>query len=131
MFRQAVHAECEVIQDAVAVAARDAQAREELESLPTGLKPKTFDSYSDEWRRYEKFVRRVWSSEAIPGKDEAWNAFLLWKYMVYRAGKCKPTTVFSAVSVLVRLGTLHGQVLPTQKCDGNPLFYRQLKNMGR
>ena len=132
MFKQAVHAECEVIQDAVAAAARDAQAlREELEGLPTGLKPKTFDSYSVEWSRYEKFVTRMWSSEAIPGKDEPWNAFLLWKYMLYRAEKCKPTTVFSAVSALAHIGTLHGHVLPTQKWDGNPLFYRQLKNMKR
>lgn len=43
--------------------------------------------------------------------------------------KYKPTTVFSAVSALACIDTLNDFVLPTQKWDGNPLFYRQLKNM--
>ena len=51
--------------------------------------------------------------------------------MLHRADKCKPTTVFSAISALAHFGTLHGFVLPTQKWDGNPLFYRQIKNMKR
>ena len=116
----------------MAAAAKDAQAiRDELAELPTGLKPKTFDAYAEEWRKYEKFVLRKWSTVSTPGKDEPWNAFVLWKYMLHRSEKCKPTTVFSSVSALAHFGTLHGHVLPTQRWDGNPLFYRQLKNMKR
>lgn len=105
--------------------------RQELEELPSGLKPKTYDSYIQEWRQYLQFARRMWSTQSVPGKDAEWNAFLLWKYLLYRAEKCKPTTVFSALSALAHVGTLHGFVLPTQKWDGKPLFYRQVKNMKR
>ena len=120
------------MQRAVVKAAIEARAvREELDELPTGLKPKTYDSYVEEWRHYVRFTERLWSADTIPGRDGEWNAFVLWKYMVHRAETCKPTTVFSAVSALAYIGTLHGYVLPTQKWDGNPLFYRQLKNMKR
>ena len=60
------------------------------------MKAKTYDSYIQEWRQYLRFARKMWSTQSIPGKDTEWNAFLLWKYLLYRAEKCKPTTVFSA-----------------------------------
>ena len=121
-----------MIQQSVLTAAREARAiREELHELPAGVKQKTYDTYVEEWRHYVRFAERLWSAEVVPGRDEEWNAFLLWKYMVHRSGKCKPTTVFSAVSALAFIGAMRGFVLPTQKWDCNPLFYRQLKNMKR
>ena len=131
-FDKAIHAECNEVQRAVVTAAREAHTvRMELRELPSGLKPKTLNSYVEEWRQYVRFAERVWTAEVVPGKDGPWNAFLLWKYMLHRAEKCKPTTVFSAVSALAHVGAMKGFVLPTQKWDGNPLFYRQLKNMKR
>ena len=116
----------------MAVAAEESRLlQQELQDLPSGLKTKTYDSYIQEWRLYLRFAQRVWSTDAVPGKDGEWNAFVLWKYMLHRSEKCKPTTVFSAVSALAHIGALHGFVLPTQRWDGRPLFYRQLKNMKR
>ena len=115
----------------MAAAQESSAIRGDFEGLPTGLKSKTYDSYVEEWRHYVRFTERMWSADIVPGRDEEWNAFVLWKYMVHRSEKCKPSTVFSAVSALAYIGTLNGFVLPTQKWDGNPLFYRQLKNMKR
>ena len=100
------------------------------QSLPSGLKKKSKESYAAEWQQYEQFVQRVWSV-SVPGKHEQWNAFLLWKYLCFRARRCKPTTIFSCLSALAHLGTKWGYVLPTTKFDGNPLMYRQIKNMKR
>ena len=51
--------------------------------------------------------------------------------MQFKAKKCKPTTVFSAVSALSHVSIKFGFVLPTQKFDGNALLYRQITNMKR
>ena len=131
-FDKAIHAECKALQRAV-VAAADctlAMAEERLD-LPAGLQPKTLVSYLDEFGRYVRFAERMWSEFIVPGRDEVWNAFLLWKFMLFRAEKCKPTTVFSSLSALAHCGVQHGYVLPTTKWDGNALFYRQIKNMKR
>ena len=48
--------------------------------------------------------------------------------MLHRAERCKPTTVFGAVSALAQFGIRHGFVLPTQRFDGDALFYRQIYN---
>ena len=104
---------------------------EELEELPSGLKPKTMDSYMLEWGRYTRFAERLWSPEVIPGRDEEWNPFLLWKYLVFRSQTCKPSSVYSVLSALSHCGILHGFVLPTSKFDGKALFYRQISNMKR
>ena len=131
-FPTAIHAECHRIQSAAVRAAESARViAEEQQALPSGLKPKTLSTYNDEWARYVRFAERMWSSSKIPGRDGPWNAFLLWKYMQFRAEKCKPTTVFSAVSALSHVGVKFGFVLPTQKCDGNALLYRQITNMKR
>ena len=131
-YGKAVHAECEVLQQAVASATEARRAAVELiDELPTGVKPKTLDSYLGEWRLYVQFAERLWSQTLVPGRDEQWNPFLLWKYLEYRAQRCKPTTVFSAVSALAHCGVMHGFVLPTTKFDGDPLFYKQIKNMKR
>ena len=54
-FDKAIHAECEVIQHAVAGAVSAGHTlMEELEELPSGLKPKTMDSYMLEWGRYRR-----------------------------------------------------------------------------
>ena len=133
-FAEAVHAECEQIQAlAHSVARKTDRMLRKMggdQSLPTGLKEKTKGSYAAEWLQYEKFVRRMWSA-VVPGKHETWNAFVLWKYLCFRARRCKPTTVFSCLSALAHCGTMHGYVLPTNKFDGNPLMYRQIKNMKR
>ena len=133
-FPKAIHAECAEVQRALAAAidrGRRALEVREAQALPTGLKPRTQLSYADEWQQYEQFVRRVWSRELIPGMHEQWNAFVLWKYLVFRSQKCKPTSVFSCVSALAHFGTLHGFVLPTTKFDNDSLLYRQIKNMKR
>ena len=104
---------------------------EEAPPLPSGLKPKTRSTYNDEWARYVRFVERLWSADAVPGRDVDWNPFVLWRYMLFRAEKCKPTTVFSAVSALSHMGVKYGFVLPTQKFDGNALLYKQITNMKR
>ena len=77
-----------------------------------------------------QFALRVWDG-TVPGKDEPWNAFLLWRYLCHRADTCKPTSVFSCISALAHLGIKCGFVLPSTKYDGNPLMYRQIKNMKR
>ena len=100
-----------------------------LTELPSGLKPGTQASYAAEWGHYVRFAERMWSPTVVPGRDEEWNPYLLWRYMLHRAEKCKPTTVFGAVSALAQFGIRHGQVLPTQRFDGNALFYRQICNM--
>ena len=51
--------------------------------------------------------------------------------MLFRAEKCKPTSIFSAISALSHMSTDHGVVLSSQKWDGNPLLYRQIRNMKR
>ena len=131
-YSSAIHAECEALQRASVAAARATRAAvEDLSDLPAGVKPKTMDSYTSEWRLYVHFAERVWSQSVVPGRDEQWNAFLLWKYLEFRSERCKPTTVFSAVSALAHCGVMQGFVLPTTKFDGNPLFYKQIKNMKR
>ena len=133
-YADAIHAECEHVQ----AMARDASRKTDrmlskmggTESLPTGLKHKTQESYATEWLKYEKFVRRKWGT-TVPGKHERWNAFVLWKYMCFRARRCKPTTIFSCLSALAHCGVMHGFVLPTTKFDGHPLMYKQIKNMKR
>ena len=39
--------------------------------------------------------------------------------------------MFSAVSALAHCGVMHSFVLPSTKFDGNPLLYKQIKNMKR
>ena len=131
-YSTAIHVECEALQRATVAAARVTRAAvEELGDLPVGVKPKTMDSYMSEWRLYVHFAERVWSRSVVPERDEEWNAFLLWKYVEFRSERYKPTTVFSAVSTLDHCGIMHGFVLPTTKFDGNPFFYKQIKNMKR
>ena len=67
----------------------------------------------------------------MPGRDTAWNPFLLWQYMQFRAEKCKPTSVFSALSALAHMGMKCGFVLPTTRFDGDALLYRQIRSMKR
>ena len=129
-YDKAIHAACEEVQRrAVQAARRTRDLLDAAQDLPTGLKPGTQASYAKEWSQYVSFAERMWSAESVPGRDEDWNPYLLWRYMLHRAERCKPTTVFSAVSALAQFGTRHGFVLPTQRFDGNPLFYRQICNM--
>ena len=56
-FDKIIHAECEVLQQAVAVAVEVNQGlADELEELSTGLKYKESVSYTDEWARYVRFT---------------------------------------------------------------------------
>ena len=76
-YGKAIHAECEVLQQAAASAAGTTRAAVELTGdLPAGVKPKTLDSYMGEWRLYVQFAERLWSQTVVPGRDEQWNAFL-------------------------------------------------------
>ena len=133
-FVKAIHAECDQIRAAAQVTAKNVQRLMRRmggeQSLPAGLKAKTKESYAAEWQQYVRFVQRVWGTR-VPGKHEQWNPFLLWKYLCFRAQRCKPTTVFSCLSALAHFGTQRGHVLPTTKFDGDPLMYRQIKNMKR
>ena len=54
---------------------------------------------------------------------------LLWQFMQYRAGSCKPQTVISNVSALAHFGWRCNQVLATSKYDGDALMYKQISAM--
>ena len=75
-FPTAIHAECHRIQSAAVRSAEAARvAAAEQQALPSGLKPKTLATYSDEWVRYVRFAERMWSSSEIPGRELPWNVF--------------------------------------------------------
>ena len=67
----------------------------------------------------------------IPGRDVSWCPHLLWRYMLFRAENCKPSSVFSCLSALAHFGHHCRFVLPTRKEDGNPMLHRDIAAMKR
>ena len=80
---------------------------------------------------YIRFAGRLCSHDEIPGRDVRWNPSVLWRYMLFRFEKCKPTTVFSCLSALAHFGHHCRFVLPTKKDDGNALLHRDIACMKR
>ena len=58
-----------------------------------------------------------------------WVPYLLWCFMLFRAERCKPSTIFSHLSALAHFGHRHRFLLPTQKHDGRPLLHRDIACM--
>ena len=98
-------------------------------ALPHGLRPGTYDSYSSEWSRYIDFAQGFGYDVSIPGRDASWCAHLLWRFMLFRAEHCKPSSVFSCLSALAHFGHYCRHPLPTRKEDGNALLHRDIANM--
>ena len=134
-FKTAVHHDCERAVTALADRATAAEALEvELGpatggELPHGLKPGTLSTYVAEWSRYVDFAVRLGFVPLVPGKDVDWVPYLLWRFMLFRAERCKPTTVFSHLSALAHFGHRHRFLLPTKKSDGRPLLHRDIACM--
>ena len=99
--------------------------------LPHGLRPDTLASYAAEWSRYISFAQRLGFSSAVPGRDCPWVPFLLWRFLLFRSEKCKPSTVFAGLSALAHFGHHHRQLLPTRKEDGHAMLHRDIANMKR
>lgn len=49
--------------------------------------------------------------------------------MLFRAERCKPTTIFAHLSALAHFGHRHRFLLPTKKTDGNALLHRDIACM--
>ena len=98
--------------------------------LPHGLRPDTLGTYAAEWSRYVNFAQRLGFTK-VPGRDVPWVPFLLWKFLLFRSEKCKPSTVFAGLSALAHFGHYHRQLLPTRKEDGHALLHRDIANMKR
>ena len=78
---------------------------------------------------YLRFAARLGAGGSIPGKDEAWNPYVLWRYMLWRSETCKPSTVYGCLSALSHFGWFHRHVLPTKRWDGDPLLHRDIQRM--
>lgn len=128
-FKRAVHASCRRLQDLAIVTAGTLQSING--KLPHGLRPDTLATYAAEWSRYLQFAQRVGFTNGVPGRDGPWVPHLLWRFLLHRSEKCKPSTVFAGLSALAHFGHYHRQVLPTRKEDGNALLHRDIANMKR
>ena len=127
-FPHAVHVDCV---RAVCQLARHFDRIEAVATggeLPHGLKPGTLATYSSEWSRYMVFAGRL-GYASVPGRDVDWVPFLLWRFMLFRAERCKPTTVFSHLSALAHFGHRHRWLLPTKKTDGRAILHRDIACM--
>ena len=96
--------------------------------LPHGLKPGTVASYFAEWSRYLDFAVRMGFNQ-VPGRDIMWHPYLLWRFLLFRAEHCKPSTIFTNLSALAHFGHRHRFLLPTKKTDGNPVLHRDIACM--
>ena len=97
--------------------------------LPHGLRPGTMSTYTAEWRRYLSFAEGFGFGADVPGRDVPWCAHLLWRFMLFRAENCKPSSVFSCLSALAHFGHHCRFVLPTRKEDGDPMLHRDIAAM--
>ena len=125
-----VHASCDRIRDAVI--RRTDRASTTLstgdEVLPHGIADESVNSYAYVWQLYLDFAARRGYTQ-VPVKDAPWDMSLLWQFMKYRAGSCKPQTVISNISALAHFGWRCKRVLATSKNDGDPLMYKQTSAM--
>jgi len=100
-------------------------------AMPHGLRPDTVATYRAEWSRYVRFAQRLGYEPDVPGRDTPWVPFLLWRFLLFRSERCKPTTIFAGLSALAHFGHYHRHVLPTRKEDGNAMLHRDIANMKR
>ena len=118
-FKTAIHRDCERQVELLAARGRPSatsDARVALATggeLPHGLKPKTLATYRAEWERYTAFAMRLGFKPQVPGRDVDWVPYLLWCFMLFRAERCKPSTIFSHLSALAHFGHRHRFLLPT------------------
>ena len=134
-FARAIHCDCERAVLALVDHGRrtaDAAALVPLATggeLPHGLKPGTLSTYASEWARYVSFALRLGFVPDVPGRDIDWVPYLLWRFMLFRAERCKPTTIFAHLSALAHFGHRHRFLLPTKKTDGRPILHRDIACM--
>ena len=129
MSRSSSDASCRRFQDLAIVTVGTLQATNN--DLPHGLRPDTLATYAAEWSRYLQFAQRVGFTDGVPGKDGPWVPHLLWRFLLHRSEKCKPSTVFAGFSALAHFGHYHRHVLPTRKKDDKALMHRDIANMKR
>ena len=131
-YARAVHASCRRLQRlTIKASSRMFAGAGGAAPLPHGLRADTLNTYRAEWSRYVHFAARLGYAPDIPGRDTPWTAFLLWRYLLFRSERCKPSTVFAGLSALAHFGHYHRHVLPTRKEDGNALLHRDIANMKR
>ena len=126
-----MHASCRRTQDLAIRSAHPIGSVSAACKLPHGLRPDTENSYRAEWSRYLRFASRLGFAPDVPGRDSPWLPFLLWRFLLFRSKKCKPSTVFGVLSALAHFGHYYRHILPTRKEDGDPLLHRDIANMKR